>query len=106
METAFRIASLAQAKEVLFLNTLYWMAIMCVVFKLTWIIRQVSLMPAWQRWPTVFSAGALAFILMAKAYFRFQGGDDAQILDIARELSLCLFLASAIVMIRGQTKRF
>jgi hypothetical protein len=106
METAFRIAALAHAKEALFLNSLYWLAIMCVVFKLTWIIRQVGLMPAWQRWPTAFSAAALSFILLAKAYFRFQGGDDAQVLDIAREMALCFFLVSAIVMIRGLTNKF
>jgi hypothetical protein len=106
METAFRIAALAHAKQALLLNTFYWLAIMCVVFKLTWIIRQVSTMPSWQRWPTALSAAGLSFILLAKAYLRFQGGDDAMPLDIARELSLCCFLASAIVLLRGQTKRY
>lgn len=106
MEMAMQLVSRDQASEILYLNFLYWLAIMCVAFKLTWIIRQVSDFPPLRRWPIVISAAALCFVLFVKAFSRFEGGDDAQFLDIARELALCCFLLTAIRMIRDQTNRY
>ena len=106
METAMRLAAIAHVNQAMFMNTLYWLAIMCVVFKLTWIIRQVSSMRGWHRWSVVVAAGFLAFVMLAKGYLRFEGGDDAQWIDIIRELSLCLFLTTATRLFREPTKRF
>jgi hypothetical protein len=106
MEAAFGKLAAEYINHILILNTLYYLAVFCVVFKLTWIIRQVSTMTPWHRWPTAISAATLAFLLLAKAYMRFDGGDNAEVLDIAREASLCVFLASAIVLLHGKTKRF
>jgi hypothetical protein len=106
MEAAFGKLAAEYLNHILILNVLYYLAVTCVVFKLTWIIRQVSTMKPWQRWPTVISAGTLAFILLAKAFLRFGGGDSAHPLDIARELAMCAFLVSAIVLLHGKTRKY
>lgn len=88
------------------LDFAYWLVAMCVVYKLTWIIRQTSDMPAKSRMPVKWTAVVLAFCLILKSLSRFYGGDPATYFDIAREFSLCMFLATTIKMLHRETKRY
>ena len=84
------------------LNIAYILAAMCVTYKLAFIVRALSAIagPA----VMVMRAACLAVgtIVLVKAYGRIHGGDEAQLIDILRELSWCVFLASSIIVMRGR----
>jgi hypothetical protein len=82
------------------MNASYAACVICVIYKLAFIVRQTSAMTgrasAFLRLAALGVAGAMAY----KGLTRFEHGDVAQWPDIARELSLCVFLAAAIVAFR------
>jgi hypothetical protein len=82
------------------MNIIYAMAAMCIIYKLAIIARQV---PAHINLSTDafrFMCAIVGTIVTVKAYGRFHGGDAATWFDIARELSWCGFLAAAIVVMK------
>jgi hypothetical protein len=106
METALTRIALADSDHIGMLNLLYWAVTTCAVYKLTWIIRQVSDLRARRRWPTVVTSAALAGVLLYRCYTKIFLNQAADYFDISQGLALCAFLITAIILIRGKAKRF
>ena len=85
-----------------YLNIAYALVAMCVVYKLAFIARQCAAMGGHVALMMRMSCLVVGSILIIKAYGRIQGGDEAQILDVLRELSWCVFLATSITILRGR----
>ena len=88
---------LAQAH---WMNVLYGIAALCVVYTMAFIIRQVPKKHGLAFDALRIMSALVATIVAFKALSRFQGGDPAQWFDIIREFSWCLFLKSAICVLR------
>lgn len=83
-------------------NILYAMVAMCVVYKLAFFARQCSAMGGHVALMMRMTCLMVGSIMIIKAYGRIHGGDEAEILDILRELSWCVFLATSITILRGR----
>lgn len=89
------------------MDVVYLAVAVCVVYKLAWIIRQVSDIEGFAAQALRASAFVLGCIMLLRAGTRFLTIDDpAEWLDCARELGWCAFLASAIAVLRGPAGRY
>jgi hypothetical protein len=86
------------------LNLLYFASAICVMYKMAWIARMTGHIQGWRIHGLRTMGAVVALIILAKASLRFANfGDDATIVDVGRELSLCLFLFFAIAVLRVRT---
>ena len=85
------------------MNMLYLLAAICVIYKLAWISRQVTVVESISSLPIRLASGLVGTIILARALWRFMDDDAAAWIDIGRELSWCLFLFTAIVWVRQKT---
>lgn len=97
------IAFMAELVRHDMMMNLYYAAVaVCIIYKLAALgiyLAKIHAIPA-----TIGRAGCLVVgtIVFLKASGRFQGGDTAQWLDIARELAWCGLLYAVIMLIRNQ----
>jgi hypothetical protein len=106
METALTRIALAESDHAGMMNLIFFAVTACAVYKLAWIIRQVSDLRARRRWPTVVTSAALAVVLLYRSYAKIFSNQPADYFDISLGLSLCAFLITAIILIRGKAKRY
>lgn len=88
----------------LVLNTMYFMAAICIMYKMAWIARMTGHIDGWRILGLRLTGALVALIILAKASLRFADwGDPATLVDVARELSLCSFLFFSIAVLRLRT---
>lgn len=86
------------------LNLLYFLGAVCIMFKMSWIARMTGHISGWQICGLRFAGAAVAAIVMGKALGRiFWDGDPATLVDVGRELSMCVFLVFAISVLKLRT---
>jgi hypothetical protein len=91
-------------RDELILNVLYFAAALCVMYKMAWIARMTGYIPGWRVRGLRFTGALVALVILGKAILRFANfGGDATVVDVGRELALCLFLFFAIAVLRQRT---
>lgn len=91
----------------LILNVAYFCAALCIVYKVAWIARMTGHIALWQVHGLRLAGALYAFIVLGRAALRFvDAGDPATLIDVARELSMCVFLFFSIVVLRIRTGRW
>jgi hypothetical protein len=88
----------------LVLNVVYFFCAICIMYKMAWIARQTGHIEGWHVTGLRFAGVAVAGIILLKASMRFiHPGDPATLVDVVRELALCIFLFFAIATLRDRT---
>lgn len=88
------------------LNVAYFLAALCIAYKLAWIARQVAALPGRAQLALRGACILLGVIIMCRAAIRFFMPDPASAFDIVRELGWCIFLIAAIWTLRGPSGRY
>lgn len=89
------------------LNVLYVVAAICILYKMAWLARMTGHIGGWQILGLRLAGALYALVVLSKALFRFlDDADPATLVDVGRELTLCVFLFFSIAVLRLRTGRW